>query len=163
MGFAKNQKGFADVIGCSDAYMSEIERGIKEPSLKILYAIEEKFDVSPATILWGLSEDHWNAIKQIFQSEESPDDVFQKLAPLLRRSVEDHGGIPISEPPFIFERSDTHQERRQPENASLRTFIHKVIKILTSGNNKIITALESNVEAFLDNIELRKSTIKEGD
>jgi len=59
--------------------------------------------------------------------------------------------------------SNVNRERRLPENAPTRRFIDNVIKILRSGNKKIVTALESNVDAFLENIELRKPEIKEGD
>ncbi len=162
-GFGKNQKGFADIIGCSDAYLSEIERGVKEPSLKFLRIIEEKFNISPATILWGLSKDHWDAIKQIFQSEESPEGLFRKLASLLRPPAEGRAELRISEPPLRYERPEMRQEKRRPENAPLRAFIGNIVRILSSGNKKIIVALESNVEAFLENMELRKPERKEGD
>ncbi len=159
----KVQKDFGDVIGYSDAYISEIETGKKEPSLDLLYTIEEKFGVSPATILWGLSRERWNAIKQIFQSEESPDDLFQKLTQLLRPPPAGLEYLQVSEPPLTYGGSAAHHENRQSENVPVRKFIDNVIKILNSGNEKIVTALESNVDAFLENIELSKLERKEGD
>ncbi len=160
-GFTKNLKGFADVIGFSDAYLSEIETGKKNPSLKILFAIEEKFDVSPATILWGLSKDQWDLLKQILQPEGLPGDLFGRLIELLRSPVRDHGYVQISGSPPVFQDTQIPYEKRQEKNASLRGLIDKVIRIIMSGSTKIVTALESNVEAFSENLEL-KSKIENG-
>lgn len=158
-----NQKKFADIIGYSDAYVSEIERGIKEPSPEFLQALEKKFDISPGYILWGLPNDLWNAIKRTFQSEDASEELLQKLRPLLSSSEKDHLYGTVSEPPPGYGDSNTIHEKRLPKNVPIREFIDKVIRILDSGNKTVIGALESNVEAFLQNVELSKPEIKDGD
>jgi transcriptional regulator with XRE-family HTH domain len=60
-------------------------------------------------------------------------------------------------------KSEYYPERRRPENAPRRRLIDKILKILDSGNEKVVKALRSNVDAFLLAIEPRKSEIKEGD
>ena len=48
----------------------------------------------------------------------------------------------VKEPPLVY-------ERRLPQNAPNRKIIDKVLKILDSGNDTVIRALKSNLEAFL--------------
>jgi hypothetical protein len=62
-----------------------------------------------------------------------------------------------------YEISVVNRERRLPQNAPKRKLINKVIKILDSGNNKVVRALKSIVDALLPTIEPRKSEIKEGE
>ncbi len=56
-----------------------------------------------------------------------------------------------------------NMERRRPENVPKRKFIDKVLRIVDSGNDTVIKALRSNVEAFLLVVEAKKSEFKEGD
>jgi transcriptional regulator with XRE-family HTH domain len=147
----KNQKEFGEIIGYSDAYLSEIERGVKEPSMEFLKALEEKFDVSPAYILYGISKSRWDTIKRYFQSEEVPEESIQKLGSLLYSPEGDHQSGAV----------------RQPEGEYLPTSTKKVLdnvkKILESGNETMIDALKANIKAFLEIVESKRYNSNKGD
>ncbi len=64
----------------------------------------------------------------------------------------------VREPP-----GERYPERRLPENGPKRTLIDKILRVLDSGNKTIVTALESNVEAFLLGIDPQKVEVKDGD
>jgi transcriptional regulator with XRE-family HTH domain len=162
----KNQKEFAEILGYSDAYVSEIETGKKEISVDFTNAIEERFGVSRGYILYGLSEDRWNAIKQYLQSEGLPSESIERLFPPLYSQDKDSLAFHIEEGSKTY--APILREKRLPENVSKRDFIKKVIKIYESENNTVTKALMANVEAFLyalrleDVVTLQKDEDKEG-
>ena len=69
--------------------------------------------------------------------------------------------LKVQEPKIEWHTDGSSPDRRQPHNALRRNFINKVLKILESGNQKAITALESNVEAFLEMSEVKGSEFEE--
>jgi len=90
-------------------------------------------------------------------------DIYEKIMrfqkPEEKRTPVAAEGMPlVREPP-----PDHFPERRNPDNRLRREFVGKVLRILDSGKEKQITALESNVEAFLENIKLKESEMEGGD
>jgi len=52
-----NQQKFAALVGISQTYMSQIESGKKEPTIKLLSVIAQKLSVPIVVIIWGASSD----------------------------------------------------------------------------------------------------------
>lgn len=55
------------------------------------------------------------------------------------------------------------KERRRPENAENRRLVNRVVKILDSGNEIVVKALKSNVDAFIQLVEMKKTQLEEED
>ncbi len=143
----KTQIEFGEILGYSDGYLSEIETGKKGMSVDFTNAIEQKFGVSRGYLLYGLSEDRWNAIKRYFQSEGLPIESIERLVPPLYS--EDRNSLPLPIGRESEEYVPTLRERRLPQNASKRNFIEKVIKVYDSENDTVTKALKANIEVFL--------------
>jgi transcriptional regulator with XRE-family HTH domain len=58
------QEDFAEALGYSQGYLTEIETGKKEPSREVLKKIHEKFGVSTDYFLYGLSSTSWAEIQK---------------------------------------------------------------------------------------------------
>lgn len=119
------QKELAKIIGLTQGYISDIERGRQSPSPEFVGKISGPLEISKddqsllldATTAKGLG-DIWPAILK-----------------------ENHE--------FEFGRQDMGRERRLPQNVSKRKLIDKVIKILDSENDTVTKALKANIKAFL--------------
>jgi transcriptional regulator with XRE-family HTH domain len=60
------QEAVADLVGISQKYLSELERGEKAPSWQTLVAIAHKgFDIKLAALLFGVDEDLGSEVKEL--------------------------------------------------------------------------------------------------
>ena len=159
----KTQEEFGKIIRYSNVYVSEIERGLKDPSPEFLTAVEDKFGASPGYILWGLPDSLWNTIKDVLQSADPPEELLQKMRPLISAPSSNDRSVAFSDVHNQWQKRPPVREKRLAENKAIRAFVEKVVKILSSGNQKVIKALESNVEVFWDSINTMRSEIAEVD
>jgi transcriptional regulator with XRE-family HTH domain len=60
------QEAVADLVGISQKYLSELERGEKAPSWQTLVAIAHKgFDIKLAALLFGVDEELGSEVKEL--------------------------------------------------------------------------------------------------
>ena len=57
-GFNMNQSEFADAIGVAQSYVSDIERGQKEPGAVVLFRIARLYGKTMEWLLTGVDKEH---------------------------------------------------------------------------------------------------------
>ena len=75
------QKQFADLLGISRSFLSELETGEKNPSVQLLHKISETFKIPPAILyLRAIDEDHI--------PEEHKEEILDKISSFAREMDE---------------------------------------------------------------------------
>jgi len=119
------QKELAKIIGLTQGYISDIERGRQSPSPEFVGKISGPLEIS---------KDDQSLLLDATTAKELGD-----IWPAILK--ENHE--------FEFGGQDMGRERRLPQNVSKRKLIDKVIKILDSENDTVTKALKANIKAFL--------------
>lgn len=119
------QKELAKIIGLTQGYISDIERGRQSPSPEFVSKISGPLEISKDDLSFLLGTTTARGLENIWP------DTFRE-----NREVE-------------FGTRDLSRERRLPENISKRKLINKVIKILDSENDTITKAFKANIEVSL--------------
>lgn len=142
-----NQTDLAKIIGLTQGYISDIERGRQPPSPKFVMKISEPLEISKDDLSFLLGDDPSFRLA-IMATKES-----RVLWPSALGEDKENG----------YKTQNINRERRLPQNAHKRRLINNVLKILESENKKVIKALKSNIEAFLIAIKKKETEIKWGD
>jgi len=80
------QKEFAESLGISANYLSEIESGKKQPSETILLLIEVRYAINAEWLKTGHGEMYYN---QVAESSAEKDGIILKICKLLKNMDED--------------------------------------------------------------------------
>lgn len=64
-----SMRQFASMVGISNPYLSQIERGLREPSEKVLHAIAENLQVSADLLSGSLGEDGPNPVVEALSAD----------------------------------------------------------------------------------------------
>ncbi len=133
--FRKNknftQKEFAQILGYSDAFLSDIETGKVEPSREFLKKLNEVFGISSDYILYGNPPGQAEV-----EFEKHPEGYTEP-----KKEV-----ITIREP----------ESKYQILPTATKKLIDNLVEILQSGNEIAVEALEANIKAFLQMVRVPK-------
>ena len=133
------QGGLGKMIDLTQGYISNVETGRQAPSPEFVSKISGPLEISKDVQSFLLGTTTAKTLRNIWPA-------------IIKENHQVEFGI-----------HDISHERRLPENKFKRKFIDNVVKILDSGNKKVIGALKSDVDVFLSTIELRKPEAKGGD
>jgi transcriptional regulator with XRE-family HTH domain len=132
-----SQEEFGKALGYSQKFVSDIEIGKAKPPRDFLIKLKEVFNMSSDYVLYGIG---------------SENDTDRQILPPR-----------VEEEKLEWQIDPDRRERRLAENASKRTLIDKVVKIVDSKNETVNKALEANLEAFLYALRLDDSDLSLGD
>src|SRR3989339_2164008 len=125
-----NQKGFAAIIGVTQNYVSEIENGKKQPSVRLLHIISQKFNCS---MEWLLQSDDHQGDSSSFMSGNFPESNLvvsesqMELLKSMRHSLEK-----------LVEKSATFESRYH----NLKNVLVEIIRRLAGFDCKSLEALD---------------------
>ena len=169
------QKEFGEKLGgYEQGTISDLERGRQTPSLEFYRRLAVAFGSSADHIIRRSVSRQWDEIEKILIDEGISQNVLDRVQGHILAAIVLSGEHRYAKKgkdwASVAESKDEEYqariggpERRRPENGSRRQFVEKVLRILDSGKEKQIKALESNVEAFLENIKLKESEMEGGD
>lgn len=81
------QEQFAEILGYSQGYLTEIETGKKEPSREVLKKIHEKFGMSTDYFLFGLVSTSWGEIESSLTERGLEQEFLDKIHALFISAV----------------------------------------------------------------------------
>jgi transcriptional regulator with XRE-family HTH domain len=125
------QREVADALGYSDAFLSEIERGVSGASREFLKKLNEVFGISSDYILYG----------------DSPDQTDVELAVPPEQYIEEEKRVLIIREP---------ESKYQILPTATKKLIDNMVEILQSDNEVMIDALKANIKAFLTAVRSKK-------
>lgn len=151
------QKQFAEAMGYSYAFLSDIERGKVEPSRDFLKKLNEVFGISSDYILYSGTVADLEQIVTDLESVGLDQELIERvrlrcLAAIYRGGQEE------------YQRGQKNTLVREPEirysvlPTSIKKLLDNVTEILESGNVVMIDALKANIKAFLEAVRVIKKT-----
>lgn len=127
-----DQKDFAEMLGFSRGYISQIENGIRKPSREFLKKLNEVFGISSDYILYG------NPPDQVGVDLEAPPEEYKE------RMKE---AMIIREP----------ESKYQVLPTAIKKLIDNVVEILQSDNEVMADLLRANIKGLLEAIRSKKN------
>jgi len=148
----QKQKPFAELLGYSQSFLSDIELGKVEPSREFLKAVYEKTGVSSDYILYGGTGAHWHELEKKLKDVGLDEDVIAEaqghyLGGLRSSGHEEFDRGYKSGKEEVFPVKDYD---RLP--TVTKKLINDMIEIMESGNDTMSGALKKNIKAFLQAI-----------
>ena len=152
-----SQTKFAEALGYSQKFVSDIETGKAEPSREFLKKLNKIFGISSDYILYsGTAADLQQMVTDL-ESVGLDQELIEKvrlhcLAAIYRGGQEE------------YQRGQKNALIREPEvkysilPTSIKKLINNVTEILESGNDVMIDALKANIKAFLEAVRITKKT-----
>jgi transcriptional regulator with XRE-family HTH domain len=151
--FRKNkgltQKDFANKLGYSDAFLSDIERGKVEPSREFLKKMKEIFGIPSDYILYSDTGEQWEKIERKLIEKGLSEEEIEDIKPhyfsgLLLLGREDY------QRGYKHRFMVTESEGKYGTlPTSTKKLLNNVLEILESGNEIITQTLRANIKAFL--------------
>ena len=144
------------MIEYSDAYLSEVETGKKEPSDELLEKLEQVFQIPKEYIRHGGMDVEWEKIEIDLISMGINIEIIEKIKPHCIAAL-------VLEARNKWQKGFTHgmavRERHEIYlKRSIKKDIDDWIEILESGNTIAIDAIKVNIKAWLEMIRIRKNT-----
>lgn len=144
-----SQKAFADALGVTQGFISDLERGRQEPSREFLRKLNDVYNISSDYILYSGTAAQWEKIEEKLKTVGVQEEIIRELHPdyikslmLVAREDWERGyseGMRVCEPLVGY----------QVLPDSTKKIIDNVREILESDNEVMIDALKANIKAFL--------------